>query len=49
VDVLEDDGEVAGVVLDGRHVVDGLPETTLLGVDQPLERVPLDIDEVGNF
>ena len=49
VDVLEDDGEVAGVVLDGRDVVDRLAEAALLGVDQPLERAALDIDEVGYF
>jgi hypothetical protein len=49
VDVLEDDREVAGVVLDRRHVVDGLAKTTLVGVDQPLERAPLDINEVGDF
>ena len=49
VDVLEDDGEVAGVVLDRRDIVDRLPEATLLGVHQPLERAPLNIDQVGNF
>ena len=49
VDVLEDDGEVAGVVLDGRDVVDRLAEATLLGVDEPVERAALDIDEVRNF
>ncbi len=42
-------GKIAGVVLDRGDVVDGLPEPPLLGVDQPGERAPLDIDEVGNF
>ena len=42
-------GKIAGVVLDRGDVVDGLPESPLLGVDQPRERAPLDIDEVGNF
>ena len=49
VDLLEDDGEVAGVVLDRRDVVDGLPQAALLGVDQPLERAALDVDEVGDL
>ena len=49
VDLLEDDGEVAGVVLDGRDVVDRLAEAALLGVDQPVERAALDIDEVRYF
>ncbi len=48
-DLLEDHGKVAGVVLDGRDIVDGLTETTLLGVDQPLERAPLDVDQVWDF
>ena len=47
--VLEDHGQVAGVVLDRRDVVDGLTETTLLRVHQPLERAALDVDQVGNF
>src|SRR4029079_15287859 len=41
----EDHGEVAGVVLDGRYVVDGLPEEALGGVDQLVEGVLLDPDE----
>ena len=48
-DLLEDDGKVAGVVLDRRDVVDGLPQAPLLGVDQPLERAALDVDQVGDF
>ena len=40
------DGEIAGVVLDRRDVVDRLAEPSLLGVDQPRERAALDVDEV---
>ena len=43
------DGQVAGVILDRRDVVDRLAETAGLGVGQPLERAALDIDEVGDF
>jgi hypothetical protein len=43
------DGEVAGVVLDRRDVVDRLAQTALLGVGEPGERLALDIYEVGNF
>ncbi len=39
-------GEVAGVVLDGRDVVDGLAQPARLGVGEPLEGAALDIDEV---
>src|ERR1700729_110811 len=39
-------GEVAGVVLDRRDVVDRLPQTALLGMGQPQKRAALDIDEV---
>ena len=49
VDVLEDDGEVAGVVLDRRNVVDRLAQATLLRVDQPVERTLLDVDQVRKF
>ena len=49
VDLLEDDGQVAGVVLDGRDIVDRLAEAALLGVDQPVERAALDINEVRYF
>ena len=48
-DVLEDDGKVAGVVLDGRDVVDRLAEAALFDVDQPVERAALDVDEVGDL
>jgi hypothetical protein len=49
VNVLEDHGEVAGVVLDRRDVIDGLAKPALLGVDEPLERAALDIDQVRDF
>src|SRR5207248_11659385 len=37
------DGERAGVVLDRRDVVDGLPQAL---VQEPVERRPLDVDQV---
>ena len=49
VELAEVDGEVPGVVLDRRDVVDRLPQAPLLGVDQPLERAALDVDEVGDI
>src|SRR4029450_328813 len=42
-------GEVAGVVLDGRDVVDRLAQASVLGVHQPVERLLLDVDEVGDL
>ena len=38
------DGERAGVILDRRDVVDGLPEAL---VQEPLERGLLDVDQIG--
>jgi hypothetical protein len=40
------DGEVAGVVLDRRDVVDRLAQAALLGVDEPGEGLLLDVDQV---
>ena len=48
-EVAELDGEVAGVVLDRRDVVDRLAQTAAIGVGQPREGLALDIDEVGDF
>ena len=48
VELAEVDGEVTRVVLDGRDVVDGLAQTTGLGVDKPVEGLALDVDEVGD-
>ena len=48
VEVAELDGEVAGVVLDRRDVVDRLPQPTGLRIDQPVERPALDVDQVGD-
>jgi hypothetical protein len=45
-DVFEDDGEIAGVVLDGRDVVDRLAKSSLCCVSQPVERPALDVNEV---
>ena len=42
-------GEVAGVVLDRRDVVDRLAQAPLLGVDQPGEGLLLDVDQVGDI
>jgi hypothetical protein len=42
------DGEVTGVVLDRRDVVDRFAQATLLGLGQPFEGPALDVDEVGN-
>src|SRR6202035_4173302 len=39
-------GEVAGVVLNGRDVVDGLAQAALLGVGQPGERAALNVNQV---
>jgi hypothetical protein len=49
VDLVEDHGQVAGVVLDRRDIVDGLAQAALLGVDQPIERASLDVYEVRYF
>ena len=46
-ELTELDGEVAGVVLDRRDVVDRLAQAALAGVGQPRERAALDVDEVG--
>ena len=40
-------GEVAGVVLDRRNVVDRLTQATLARVREPRERTALNVDEVG--
>ena len=48
VELAELHGEVAGVVLDRRDVVDRLAQTTVLGVDQPVEGLLLDVDQVGD-
>ncbi len=42
-------GEVAGVVLDRRNVVDRLAEPALLRVRQPLEGAALYVDQVGDI
>src|SRR6185437_481813 len=42
-------GQVAGVVLDGRDVIDGLAQAAVLRVGQPLKRLALNIDQVGDF
>src|SRR6185312_5330003 len=42
-------GEVAGVVLDRRDVVDRLAEPTGLGIRQPLEGAALYVDQVGDI
>ena len=47
-ELAELDGEVAGVVLDRRDVVDRLAQAALLGVGQPGEGLLLDVDEVGD-
>ena len=43
------DGQVARVVLDRRDVVDRLAQAPLLRVDEPGERLPLDVDQVGDI
>jgi len=48
VEVPELDGEMAGVVLDRGDVVDRLPQSTGLRIDQPVERPTLDVDQVGD-
>jgi hypothetical protein len=42
-------GEVAGVVLDRRDVIDRLAQATANGVGQPGERLALNINQVGDF
>ncbi len=42
-------GEVAGVVLDRRDVVDRLPQPAAVRVDQPGERLLLDVDQVRDL
>ena len=49
VELTEDDGEVAGVVLDRRDVVDRLAEKTLLGIYKLVERILLDPDQIGQI
>ncbi|GBD46467.1 hypothetical protein HRbin41_01294 [bacterium HR41] len=44
VELFEDDREVARVVLDRRDLVDHLAQTTVGGIDEPLERAALDVD-----
>ena len=48
-EIAELDGEVAGVVLDRRDVVDRLAQAAATGVGQPGEGLALDIDQVGDF
>jgi hypothetical protein len=48
-EIAEDDGEVAGVVLDRRDVVDRLAQHPLLRVRQGLEGAALDIDQMWDF
>ena len=48
VELAELDGEVAGVVLDRRDVVDRLAQPSAFGIDKPGERLLLDIDQVGD-
>src|SRR5207302_1253998 len=48
-EIAELDGEVSGVVLDWRDVVDRLAQAAPVGVGQPGEGFALDIDQVGNF
>src|SRR5437763_16400857 len=43
------DGEVPGVVLDRRDVVDRLAQSAVLRVGQPGEGLSLDINQVGDF
>ena len=49
VELAELDGEVAGVVLDRRDVVDRLAQAAAFGVDQPVERLLLDVDQVRDI
>ena len=46
-ELTELDGEVAGVVLDRRDVIDRLAQPAALGVGEPLKRAALDVDQVG--
>src|SRR5207247_1800340 len=48
VELAEVHGEMTRVVLDRRDVVDRLAEAAVLGIGEPLERLPLDVDEVGD-
>src|SRR4029079_128528 len=48
-ELAELDGEVAGVVLDRRDVVDRLAQAPLLGVDQPGEELLRYVDESGDL
>src|SRR6185503_21182544 len=48
-DVLEDDRQVARVVLDRRDIVDRLAQSAFLGVDKPVEGLALDVDQVGQL
>ncbi len=48
-EVAELNGEVAGVILDRRDVVDRFAQTAAIRVGQPRERLALDIDEIGDF
>ena len=43
------DGEIAGVVLDRRHVVDRLAQATLLRVGEPFEGPALDVNQIGDI
>ncbi len=48
-ELAELDGEVAGVVLDRRDVVDRLAQATVLRVGEPGEGLLLDVDQVGDI
>ena len=48
-ELAELDGEVPGVVLDRRDVVDRLPQAPLLRIDEPGEGLLLDVDQVGDI
>jgi hypothetical protein len=47
-ELAELDGEVARVVLDRGDVIDRLAQPALLGVHEPIERLLLDVDQIGD-
>jgi hypothetical protein len=49
VELAELDGEVPRVVLDRGDVVDRLAQAAGLGIDEPVERPALDVDQVGDI
>ena len=48
-EIAKDDGEIAGVILDGRDVVDRLPQHAGLGIGEILERTTLNVDQMWSF